>query len=313
MISLVRDPSVPGAGIAAFCISIFSPIALPPCPERIHGDSGSLIPALAHLIRTILALRQTLTPVPRTQFYIFSPSEQVTLQTHLIDSALTSPPSDPDIRLCIGALAEGASLLQTTFQPLIFSGALEFLSAKGRRSKAELQKCLERVDLPTEGTAEQLRIRLQDEVLRLKAEGGRGVGDEDRRTEVGQLPRVVILKKEVERLLALPLPGYWDLPECASTLLPVDSPESKCPSDEEIFNEYKSGGTPGSLDRALEKRNQSMLSVLQSLRKLVSSTSRPQLLVNNANVLSANCMDICREDNLRKLFFMQQVCVLFAD
>jgi hypothetical protein len=156
MISLVRDPSVPGAGIAAFCISIFPSIALPPSLEPIHGDSGSLIPALAHLIRTILALRQTLTPVPRTQFYIFSPSEQVTLQTHLIDSALTSPPSDPDIRLCIGALAEGASLLQTTFQPLILSGALKFLNA-------ELRK---------EGTTEQLRIRLQDEVLRLQAEGG---------------------------------------------------------------------------------------------------------------------------------------------
>ena len=32
--------------------------------------------------------------------------------------------------------------------------------------------------------------------------------------ELEQLPRVVVVAREVERLLALPIAGYWDLPEC---------------------------------------------------------------------------------------------------
>jgi hypothetical protein len=47
--------------------------------------------------------------------------------------------------------------------------------------------------------------------------------------------------------------------------------------------------------------------VLDNLRERVSPF---HLLVNNARELSVNFMDLCQQEYLRKLFFMQQVNVL---
>jgi hypothetical protein len=211
-----------------------------------------------------------------------------------------------DIRLCIGALSEGASLLATAFQPLVLSGALlDFLGKKGARKKAELQACLDRLGLSVDGTVEQLRSRITEEVGRLKREGGR-LNTGSVRMELGQLPRVVIVAREIERLLALPIPGYWDLPECASSLLRRDP---KCPSDDDIFFDYKEGRSV-LVKIGLQKRNWCIHEIMQNLRVRVTActtTGRPGLLVNEARVLTADFMDICRQEHIRKLFFMQQV------
>ncbi|KAJ7686577.1 hypothetical protein B0H17DRAFT_1204242 [Mycena rosella] len=306
VISLIVDPSSSKGRIASFCVSVFSSIPSFQ-PDPIHGNEASLTRTLSSLLRRILPLNTAVRPVPLTQFYVFSAGEQAALQAHLIDSALTSP--NDDLRICIGALAQGASLLQTTFQPLLLSGALLEFIAKGRRPKAELIACLERMGLPTSGTAEELRQRIQDEIRRLQTEGGRGPGDDDRRTELGQLPRVVVLRNEVESLLALPVPGSWDLAECAFTLLPPSSLDRKCPDDEDIFNAYKNSGSREVLEDKLEQRNSSLYAVLQNMRTRIAS-SGSKLLVNDARILTANFMDICKEENLRKLFFMQQFEVL---
>ncbi|KAJ7125176.1 hypothetical protein C8R44DRAFT_830984 [Mycena epipterygia] len=307
VISLIVDPSSSKGGIASFCISVFSSIPTFQ-PEPVHGVEATFTSTLSSMLRRILALNVAVRPVPLTQFYVFSAGEQAALQAHLIDNALASTSvSSEDLRLCIGALAQGASLLQTTFQPLLLSGALLDFMAKGRRSKLELQTCLERMGLPVSGTVEELRQRIQDEIRRLQAEGGRSAGDDDRRTELGQLPRVVVLRKEIESLLALPVPGSWDLAECAFTLLPPSSPDRKCPSDEDIFDTYKNNGSAEALEDRLEQRNSSIYAVLQSMRTRISSSD---LLVNDARMLTANFMDICKEDSLRKLFFMQQFEVL---
>ncbi|KAJ7772068.1 hypothetical protein DFH07DRAFT_214825 [Mycena maculata] len=310
VISLIVDPSSSKRGIASFCISAFSSIPSFQ-PEPSHGPDALFIATLSAILRRILALNATVRPIPLTQFYVFSAGEQAALQAHLIDNALTSESgSREELRLCIGALAQGASLLQTTFQPLILSGALMDFLTKGRRSKLELQTRLERMDLPTSGTAEELRQRIQDEIRRLQTEGGRGAGpDDDRRTELGQLPRVVVLKHEIESLLALPVPGSWDLAECAHTLLPPSSLDRECPTDEEIFDTYKNSGSLEALEDRLEQRNASIYAVLQNMRTRLSAGGA-RLLVNDARMLTANFMDICREENLRKLFFMQQFEVL---
>ncbi|KAJ7287131.1 P-loop containing nucleoside triphosphate hydrolase protein [Mycena rebaudengoi] len=308
VISLIADPSSSMRGIAAFCVSVFSSIPSFQ-PEPAHGNESELIPTLTSILRHILTLNSTVQPTPLTQFYVFSAGEQAALQAHLIDKALTASISSQDLRLCIGALAQGASLLQTTFQPLLLSGALLDFMAKGKRSKAELQTCLERMELPITGTVEQLRQRIQDEVRRLLAEGGRVNSGDDRRTELGQLPRVVVLKKEIENLLALPIPGSWDLPECAAVLLSPSSLDRKCPSDEDVFNTYRNSRNSELLEDTLAQRNSSIYAVLQNMRKRISS-SGAQLLVNDARILTSNFMDICKEDNLRKLFFMQQFEVL---
>ncbi|KAJ7188762.1 hypothetical protein C8R46DRAFT_1055706 [Mycena filopes] len=306
IISLVVDPASSTAGFATFCISIFSSIPSFQ-PEPFHGSQATFLPTLASILRPILALTEAVRPAPLTQFYVFSAGEQTALQTHLIDSALTSA-SDSDIRLCLGALAQGVSLLQTTFQPLLLSGALLNFMGKGR--KAELQAYLDRMGLQvsTAGTVEALRQRIQQEIQRLQDEG-RSI-DDDKRTELGQLPRVVVLKREIESLLALPVPGSWDLAEGAFTLLPPSSVDRKCPTDEEVFNAYKqSGDSLEALQDKLEQRNSSIYGVLQNMRTRISSGGA-ELLVNDARKLTANFMDICKEEHLRKLFFMQQFEVL---
>jgi hypothetical protein len=315
VLSVVQDPA--STRIVRFCISSFSTI--PSFPSlQICGSRDELVPELTSVIKTILNLTSPHQKSFRTQFYIFSPSEHAALQSHLINTALTVDEGDVEsqtsIRFCIGALCEGAYLLLTSFQPLVLSGALlDFLGRKGQRNKAELKTCLERLHLSTEGSIEQLRTRIQEEVQRLKAEGGRlatGGRDDGRRTELGQLPRIVVVKSEVERLLALPVPGFWDLPECASTLLPRDP---KCPSDENIFAQYRDNAI-SEVETMLEERNWCIMEVLRCLRMQIStrSTGGAELLVNDARVLSANFMDICQQSSLRKLFFMQQVCSLLT-
>ncbi|KAJ7647709.1 hypothetical protein FB45DRAFT_987359 [Roridomyces roridus] len=310
VISLLVDPSSSKREIAAFCISVFSIIPSFQ-PDPCHGPDALFIPALSDILRRILDLNTTVKPAPLTQFYVFSTTEHAALQAHLIDRALTSmPPASENLRLCIGALAQGASLLQTTFQPLLLSGTLLDFMTKGRRSKHELQTCLERMDLPTDGTVEELRQRIQDEILRLQAEGGRGNnGADDRRTELGQLARVVALKNVIESLLALPIPGSWDLTECAFLLLPSSSPDRKCPTDEDVFDTYRNNGSLEVLEDRLEQRNATIYAVLQNMRARISATGT-RLLVNDARILTANFMDLCHEDHLRKLFFMQQFEVL---
>ncbi|KAF7362302.1 AAA-12 domain-containing protein [Mycena venus] len=290
IISLVLDPSSSARSFATFCISVSS--AIPSFqPQPFHGPESMFIPTLTSMLQKILSLNDTVRPVPLTQFYVFSAGEQAALQAHLIDSALTSTSGD-DIRLCIGALAQGASLLQTTFQPLLLSGALLSFMAKGR--KAELQIYLDRMGLQvsTSGTVDQLRARIQQEIQRLQNDGQSG--DDDRRTELGQLPSSC---------------RSWDLAECALTLLPRASPDRKCPDNEDIFDAYKNTDSREVLEDKLGQRNASIYAVLQNMRARILS-SNAGLLVNDAKKLTANFIDVCKEDNLRKLFFMQQFEVL---
>lgn len=235
---------------------------------------------------------------------MWSTGEQNLLQSHIINSALSSATNIDDIRICIGTLAQGASLLQTAFQPLVLSGALLAFLGKGRRTKAEYKACLERMGLSTEGTVEVLRKRINNETQRLRHESTIP-GIEDQQKEFGQLQRVVVLKREIERQLALPVPGYWDLTECTSILL---SSATNCPSDEQIFTAYKNVASDESLADLLSRRNQCIYFVLQSLRARAVSPAGCSLFVNEGRELSTRFLDICTEPHLRKLFFMQQVC-----
>jgi hypothetical protein len=309
IISLLQDPA--NGRMASFCISTFS--ALPTFKDAsITGQRDDLIPALASVITRLLEFRAPYCKTaPRTQFYIFSSNEEGTLQHHLVDAALVADANDANaqaaVRICIGALSEGASLLATSFQPLVLSGALLDFLYKKSRNKSELVLCLQRLGLPTDGTTDRLRARVQDELSRLKGDRTAPAtgNDDDRRTEIGQLPRVVVVKRELERLLALPIPGYWDLPECATALLPSDP---RCSSDDDIYALFKNGSA-ARVEAALKHRNRCVYDVLQNMRSRVScrADGRPNLLINEARVLSANFMDICRHGHLRKLFFMQQV------
>lgn len=302
IISIVNDPSSPSSNGDHFSITTHcetSDIVLPPLILCLASD---IIAELAELLRLIDAIQKNGGIPCTSQFYVWSSSEQLLLQTHIINAALTSTANDEDVRLCIGALAQGASLLQTTFQPILLSGALLSFLGKGRRLKADYKACLERMGLSTEGTVETLRKRIDSEIRRLQ--DSTPPGYEERRKELGQLSRVVVLKKEIERQLALPIPGYWDLPECVSILLPGTE---ACPADEQIFATYKNLQDTDKLDGLLLRRNTLIFCLLNAFRKRVVSVNGASLLVNDSKILSTQFMDICKETHIRKLFFMQQV------
>jgi hypothetical protein len=296
VMSVVNDPSSPNAGGDYFCITTHSDLVL---PSSVCCLASQFIPKLASLIRTIIAHGRT------CQFYVWTSAEQLQLQTHITYAALAPADNhDDDIRLCIGALAQGVSLLQTTFQPLLLSGALLSFLGKGKQTKAEYKARLARMGLPTDGTVEVLRKRIDAEVRRIQDDAAAMPAHEQRRKEIGQLSKVVALKKEIERQLALPIPGYWDLPECVSILLPS---EGACPTDEEIFAAYKNVDQGDALDTLLLRRNHLIYTVLKDFRSRVVTTSQQSLCVNEAKILSTSVMDLCKEPHVRKLFFMQQV------
>ncbi|KAJ7209787.1 hypothetical protein GGX14DRAFT_364698 [Mycena pura] len=311
VISIIVDPSSSKQRIAFFCISVFSYI---PSFHRepVHGPEAIFVTTLSSIIGDILSLNNTVNPAPLTQFYVFSAGEEAAIQALLVDTALTSAPVFlQDVRQCIGALVQGASLLQTTFQPLLLSGALLAFMTKGQLkiNGPALKMLLQRMSLSTSGTPEDCRQRIQDKINDLQTESGRAAGTDDRRTEMGQLPRVVILKKEIASLLALPVPGFWDLAECASTFLPPGSLDRKCPSDEDVYDTYRNNPNLEALEEKLEQRNSSMYAVLQNMRSRIA-LSGSTILVNGAKMLTTSFLDVCQEPNLRKLFFMQQFEVL---
>ncbi|KIM40310.1 hypothetical protein M413DRAFT_73796 [Hebeloma cylindrosporum] len=305
--SIVNDPSSPHLHGDYFYVALFSEDRSINLPASIICPAKDFIAKLARLIRSLEELEGKGSQKYTSQFYVWSTSEQALLQSHIINAALTSSAADVDIRLCIGALAQGASLLQTTFQPLLLSGALLSFLGKGRRTKAEYKTCLERMGLPTDGTVEVLRKRIDSEVRNIQDNTSRP-GQEEQRREFGQLPRVVPLKREIERQLALPIPGYWDLSECVASLL--QDAEDVCPTEEQIFTAYKSLDNTESVDDLLLRRNRHLYGVLRGLRVRAVSSAGHSFFVNEAKILSTNFMDICQEPHIRKLFFMQQFEVL---
>ncbi|KAF7428775.1 hypothetical protein PC9H_008007 [Pleurotus ostreatus] len=308
VVSLLKDPSIRAAPIAYFCVSVFSNTASYKPPKPATGKVDQMVPTLASIIRSILSQ----TSILSTQCYVFSSAEHTALQSHLVEAALASDHSDADIRMCIGALASGASLLQTTYQPLILSGVfLSFLDRPHQvATDAEFRLYAERLGLNVSGFPEEIRCMVRVKLEALKAEANTPSltpEDESRRTLLGQVPRVVTVKSEVEKLLALPMPGYWELEECAKVLVSEPSvPE--CPTGDEMLSNCITGSVE-QLESQLKLRNWYVYATLNSLRTRASH-GRPDLLVNPGRRLSANCMDICKDEQLRKLFFMQQFEVL---
>ena len=140
--------------------------------HMITGTGEELITALANLIRLILKLQagSEKRDLPTTQFYVWSVNDQNVLQANLIHAALSSDAIVDDARLCISALAQGAALLQTTYQPILLSGALLGFLSKKKQLKKEYQACLLRMNLPTHGTAEDCRRRVEAAIIKLKGE-----------------------------------------------------------------------------------------------------------------------------------------------
>lgn len=271
-------------------------------PTIHSGTNTEFVPTLATIIRQLEGLT--------TQFYVWSLTERALLQDQLIHQALVGNEDPTDIRLCIGALSQGASLLQTAFQPTLLSGGLLTFLGHRHRLKSEYQACLARMNLPTEGTASELRAKVVSELDRLQSHT-RPSGQSTDQRWFGQVPPVIALKKELEGMLALPIAGYWDLRECADCLLDSSPIRSRPPTDEEAFAAFRRGCDNSEVASLLCDRNTVIYDVLCVSRSLIRQAGKG-LLVNSGRRLTTEFMDICRQPYLRKLFFMQQVSVCFA-
>ncbi|KAL0060392.1 hypothetical protein AAF712_012843 [Marasmius tenuissimus] len=299
VLSLFSDPSSSTERIVAFYITIFTESHSAHLPKYMQGGHADLIPSLAGIIRTYVSFDGI---PPSVQFYVFSSAESVAFQSHLVHMALSSAHDEDDIRLCIGALAQGASLLQTAFQPPVLEHVLlGFLGTKQRR-REDLVACLERMGLSTSGDMDELRWRIKSALERVNSAGYNR--SHAIRRECVQFPCIVVLKSVIERSLALPIAGFWDLSGCARLLTP--SLDITCPTDEHLYSVWRSGRSVYSL---LHNRNRCIFQVLCAVRNLLQS-SHLNILVRSAKPLFVNFIDLCRDDLLRKLFYMQQFEVL---
>lgn len=327
VITLVLHPQ--SKSILRFCVSAYSRVDYYMPAPAATGDVTQLIPALAKTLHAILELPDYYSPPPRTQCYTFSLQEHTALIKHLIDAAVTNS-TDPTgftnnqaaVRLCVGALCDGAELLATSLQPSILSGALlGFLDKKGERSENEMHRCLNRLGIPQSGARVKLEERLREEIERLKDEEYRHL--DDPRPEIGRLSRLVVVKHEIGKLLVLPFPGAWDLPECFSALS-LRRISIHAPGEDQVYTAYKDKDY-AQLQNLLALKNDCVYMVVRKLRRRVltgSSSSADRkpasaeiklqgalqnVFVNNGKVLTAQFMDLCKQEHLRKLFFMQQV------
>ena len=269
------------------------------------GSAKDFVSKVSELLRKVTSAAPDL----RLQIYTYSPAERTSIMNHLIKEALSDQSDDmnDDIRVCLGALCEGISLLRTTYQPAILSGVLlSFLSKKNALSKKGMQTCCRRLGLKHDGTLEELRKRLEVEQERLAEMGGRA-GANIKRREVGQLEKIVVLKREVERLLSLPIPGFIDLPQTAQMLLGKD--KGNCLADDVLFGAWVNrSSTTIRWKQGLEERNRCMHAITTNLRERVSEAKLTgEMLLNEAKVLEPGIMDICNSPRLRKLIFMLQV------
>jgi len=286
--------------LAKFCLSSFT--TTDPFAPPIVGSAQEFVPLLSDLLRRI----QTERPAGRTQIYTYSPPERDAIISHLINVAVSDTSSSDDIQLCVGTLCDGASLLLTDYQPLVLSDMfLSLLSKQNSLKPQQLKACCQRLNLDDTGTVEMLRARIEAERKRL-AGAADSANHAPRRREIGQLRKIVVLKQEIQRLIALPIPGYTDLPQIAQVLLL--GANIGCASDDELFAAWSSHDE-ARLKVGLEARNRCMWALVRNIRdRIALSGPIEKTLLNEAKPLETNgMMDLCRSKPLRKLSFMLQV------
>ncbi|PVG00252.1 P-loop containing nucleoside triphosphate hydrolase protein [Serendipita vermifera] len=313
-LSLIID--IASSSIGSFCISVHK--AKKALMSHTIGKADKFVSKMAYILRDV----QKHDARARVQVYTYSPAERSALMSHLIKVTLATEQTQEehdrgddmikkreDVKICLGALWEGTSLLVTTFQPSILSGVLLYvLSKKNTLSKPSLQTCCERFGLSPDGTVEELRKRIENEQRRLAEIGGRtNTADALNRREVGQLAKVVVLKREIERMFALPVPGFVDLQSTAVALL-GESAKQNCEKDDTLFGMWsQEHAKNGGWEDGLKNRNRTMRHVVEEVRELIAVQGlTSKLLLNEAKPLEVGMMDVCESDKLRKLLFMLQ-------
>jgi hypothetical protein len=239
----------------------------------------SLVIHLAHIFNFI-----SKHPTATTQMYCFSSEEVSALNQIMVHQSLSA--DTEDIRVCIGAIVDIPLVLLTTLQPELLENAL--YRSWGKAKRPQLEGHLADLGLDTSGTVKELQERLQQAMT----------GNPSPR----RLPKVVCVHQAISELVALPGPGFLSLEDCVRHLLGNCS----VPSDDELYTLHDKPDEFGIKCRA---RGMTIYRLIQSVRNRIRqcNTSSQRILVNDAHPLKSAFLQLCQDDNLRKLVFMHEV------
>jgi hypothetical protein len=246
-----------------------------------------LVDNLSHIFRTICSTY----PRATTQLYCFSSEEVSALNQIVVHKSLSADDSD-SIRICIGAIVDLPLALLTTIQPELLDNALYRSWTKAKRP--QLEGHLADLGLDTSGTVKTLQERLGQAMSTGKPS--------PRRT-----PRVVSVHQSVSELVALPGPGFVSLEDCTRYLVGSCS----VPTEDEMF-ELARDKKFDELTIRLRAKGMIISHIIESLRHRIrehypNDASFQSILVNDAQPLKPAFLQLCQNDNLRKLLFMHEV------
>ncbi|KAI8801408.1 hypothetical protein BJ742DRAFT_31731 [Cladochytrium replicatum] len=273
---------------------------------------ASIVYDLAALLRKLQELNASRGSFARVQFYVFDESEKHALVNLLVDMACSRPTEsfdeDDDLSLCIAGLLDDSQVLLTVVQPSLIDVGKLFGDSKGKMKKAKLQQFVKLfcamlgVEVDVSGTVEQLFARLKDLIRQSSG-----------RNPSWKLPRISCMRKAVQDLVCIPVPGYFGIEDCARWLL--DSKDVKDISLAGIFELWTTAQNESAED-ALIARTRLTADVAKDLRRRVQSTVEQKnlklsdILINDAPVFDPIVLNVCTNPHLRKLLFMTQYEVI---
>ncbi|KAH6869217.1 hypothetical protein BKA70DRAFT_1131921 [Coprinopsis sp. MPI-PUGE-AT-0042] len=292
VVSVLQDFSTTDGLIKAFHANVYNNLTRGHGPWfSLVGNEEGVISNVAYILRRIKAYR----PAPcSVQFYVWLPSEAVALQKHLrkMGRRRGSNSHDEELRQCIHTLAYGTLWACTPFSPPVLNHGLYHFLHKRTQSSGELRGFLSRMGMATRGGPEELRERIQNYIEEVKP--GHPV----------VAPPITTLKTEAERVLALPIPGRWDLAECYSALFSTMPSSVNLPPDTEIFVSLQKGNLNDAKD-ALSLRTQMVHAVLKSLRLRVQESGNA-VFVAIPQPFPRRSQSLCQQTHLKQLFSIQE-------
>jgi hypothetical protein len=269
--------------LVAFDISVFHNGVLN--NDLSFTGNDHFIPCVA---RTITSISSS-DPTASVQLYCFSSEDVMTINQLIAYESLTS--DSEDVRICVGTIVDMPLALLTTIQPELLENSLYPPWAK--TSRQQLEEHLKDLRLDSSGTLNVLQDRFKDAMV-------------TDNPSLRRLPKIIPLHQSISELVALPEPGYTTLQQCVNHLLG----QCSVPSDNELYASARK--KDGMLPAMLRARGTTMYHVIQSLRNSLKENypgNLSHILLNDARPFSPACVQLCHDQNLRKLIFMHEVTI----
>ncbi|KAH6873749.1 hypothetical protein BKA70DRAFT_1129813 [Coprinopsis sp. MPI-PUGE-AT-0042] len=295
IMSVLRDVSSTNELVKACYFNVYNNLISGDDPWfSLQGIGDDILSNMVLVLHRIKAYRSSPSSL---QFYVWSAAEAEAFQKYL--RAVTDKRSggagslrQGDLRQCIHTIAQGTEWACTPFSPPVLNHGLYHFLHRSAQSTGEMRGVLRRMESATQGSREELR----DRIRRYFAQG--------ERLEPLIAPSIVTVKIEAKRVLALPIPGRWDLAECYSALVSTPLRSVGLPLDTEIFESLEKGEM-SSVETCLALRTEMIHAVLRSLRALVQESAKP-VFIATPRQFPQRHLNLCQQPYLRNLLSIQE-------